>query len=330
MPRILLSASFPSELILRQTPGGTGRWDEFEFIVESQDQPLDGWVVYDNLQSPMQELCAPQNTLFISGEPESLRRYRSRFTSQFGHVWTSHRSIRHSSLTIRNEAQHWHYGLNPSSVHATQMGFDQLAALPRPEKKELISVICSSKASTADHRKRLEFVEQLKEHFGASLHVFGRGIRDMQDKAEAIYDYKYHIVLENDHSSCFMTEKISDAFLGWSYPIYFGGSEAYHRFPEGSFTAINIYEPRDAINVIENVLAADPYECNQGIVEKARNRVLFQNNICSMLAEFWREHLVSGERSVTHLYPKSYRANLLINQIQRAFKPSSASKTRAA
>lgn len=318
MPRILISASFAADLILRQTPGRSGHWEEFEFVSDAGGEPVDGWVVYDNLREPQVELCPEVNTLLITGEPESLRRYRSRFTSQFAHVWTSHRGIQHRSLTIRNEAQHWHYALYPSSVHATQLSYDDLLNLKRPEKSELISVICSAKAHTDDHRQRLAFVERLREHFGESVHVYGRGVRDMRDKAEAIYNYKYHIVLENDHSSCFMTEKISDAFLGWSYPIYFGGAEAYHRFPEGSFTAIDIYQPDVAINVIENVLASDAYSNSLQAVAEARERVLNTNNICSMLADFWRDHLASEPPTTVRLLPKSHRANLLLMQLQRA------------
>ncbi|MEM8733643.1 MAG: glycosyltransferase family 10 [Planctomycetota bacterium] len=340
MPRILVSASFPPELIMRQTPGRTGRWEEFE-ITPNDKEDVDGWVVYDNLGMPQSCRCRPSNTLLITGEPESLRRYRSRFTSQFSQVWTSHRSILHPRVTMRNEAQPWHYGLRAGRIHGCQLGFDELVKMQRPEKKKLLSVICSAKAHTDDHRRRLAFLEPLKAHFGDQLDVFGRGIEEVPDKSDAIYDYKYHIVLENDHSDYFMTEKLCDAFLGFSYPIYFGGSEAYHRFPEGSFTAIDIYRTEEAINIIENVIRSDAYATNQQQVDEARRRVLYENNICHMIAAHFREHANMNEaHELVHLAPKEHRATLIMKQIGRrvlnpfrsdvASKPEESSPGRVA
>ena len=330
MPRIRISASFPAELILRQTPGRSGRWQEFELLARPDGDPVDAWVVYDDLKQPEQQLCPAANTLLITGEPESLRRYRSRYTAQFGQVWTSHRTIRHRHLTRSNEGQHWHYGLYPGAVHSSRLGFDELVDMPRPDKSKQLSVICSTKAHTADQRQRLEFVQRLQAAFGNDIDVFGRGTREVADKSEAIFDYRYHVVLENDHSEHFMTEKLADAFLGWSYPIYFGSSEACHRYPEGSFTAIDIYQPDEAIRIIRNLLTAHTYQQSLPAIAEARHRVLFQNNFCNMLAEYWRQHLVCEPASHVRLLPKNYRASLVLQQFTRALRREHRRTQRAA
>lgn len=317
MPRILVTASYSPWLLGRQTPGCSGRWDEFEFIFEATDEPVDGWVVMDNLQQPLTQLCPPENTLLITGEPESVRRYRSRYTGQFAQVWTSQRSIRHRHSTLRNEAQHWHYAMNPGIAHDQKLDFDGLVNLQRPIKPKMASVICSSKAVTPDHRRRLDFVRLLQARLGSDIDVFGRGIRAMDDKSEAIWPYKYHIVLENDHSDYFMTEKISDAYLGWSYPIYFGGKEAYHRFPDGAFTAIDIYQPEQAISIIRSVLASATYEDTQAETATARRAVLQQNNLFAMLADYWRSNRVNRPAKRTTLLPKSHRGSLIMQQMLR-------------
>ncbi len=318
MPRIRVSASFPVELILRQTPGRCGRWQEFEFVSDSFEGPTDAWVVYDDLDQPSEHSCPPSNTLLITGEPESVRRYRSRFTGQFARVWTSQASVRHPRLTRRNEAQHWHYGLRPGKTHGCQLAFDDLQRLQRPDKSRLISVICSAKSQTPDHRQRLEFVRRLQQALGNDIDVFGRGIREIADKSDAIYDYRYHVVLENDHSEHFMTEKLADAYLGWSYPIYFGGREAYFRYPPGSFTAIDIYDPDQSIRIIQDVIKTDMYSQSSAGIAEARNRVLMENNICKMLADYWRENLVSQPVQSVRLLPKNRRASLVIQQMTRA------------
>lgn len=324
MPRLLLSASFPEDLLIRQTPGRSGVWEEFSFVMNaSQQEAVDGWVVYDNLREPLTQLVAPNNTLLVTGEPESLRRYRPRFTGQFGKVWTSHQSIHHPQVTHAQEAQHWHYALYPGAVHGKQLGFDELKELPQPKKTKLMSVICSAKADSEDHRKRLQFVQQLKAHFGDQLDVFGRGIKTIDDKSDAIYDYRYHIVLENDHSKYFMTEKLGDAFLGWSYPIYFGGPEAEAHFPVSSFSAIDIYKPREAISIIQNVLASNTYEQRLDAIFEARQRVLHQNNFCALLAEFARHKFdPAAKLAQTQLLPKSDRVRLIWRQLERSVWPA--------
>ena len=326
MPRILISASFDEHLLTRQTPGGAGDWDEFQFVTSPSDQAVDGWVVYDDLRHPIEQKCPSSNTLLITGEPESVRRYRSRYTGQFGQIWSSHTSIHHPHLTNSCESQHWHYGMYRSEAHGEPLLFDDLVGLGRPEKSKLMSVICSSKAHTEDHRQRLAFVERLKERFGDSIDVFGRGVRSVQDKSDAIWPYKYHLVLENDHSDYFMTEKLPDAFLGWSYPIYFGGREAYHRLPEGAFSAIDIYHPEQAIGMIEDVIKANLYDSAYDNVAEARKTVLYDLNIMARMAEYWRANLVDDPVERTTLFPKCYRTNLVLRQVQRFARRTFARK----
>ncbi len=320
MHRVLLSASFPEESITRQTPGGSGQWDDIQYITQADDQPVSAWVVYDNLKQPISQVCPAENTLLITGEPECLRRYRSRFTSQFGQVWTAQPSIQHSLLTRQHEAQPWHYALHAGSVHGRPLGFDELRALRRPQKTKCLSVICSSKSDSEDHRRRLEFVRLLQRELGDHIDVFGRGIRSMEDKSEAIYDYKYHIVLENDHGEHFMTEKLADAFLGWSYPLYFGGPEAQRRFPTGSFTAINIYQPNEALAIIRQVVGGQVYEQSQDKIAAARETVLYKNNLFALLAEHWRRHLANDPPRPITLLPKNHRAGLVVRQMGRVLR----------
>ncbi len=317
MPRILVSASFLESELARQTPDNSGMWEDFEFMFAPTDEPLDGWVVYDNVKTPLQQLCPPGNTLLITGEPKSFRRYRSRFTSQFAQVWTAQTAIKHRHVTYRHEAQPWHYAMYTSQAHGEPLGFNALAALGRPTKTKLLSVICSDKQTTPDQRQRILFTRYLQAELGDTIDVFGRGWHDLSDKADAIWPYQYHIVLENDHSDHFMTEKICDAYLGWSYPIYFGGSEAPHRFPDGSFTAIDIYQPEQSLTIIRNLLSAATYETALPAIAAARQSVLNEHNLFAMLASYWRENLVSQRPRMTRLLPKSCRSSLILQQLSR-------------
>ncbi len=320
MPRILVSASFPEAELARQTPGGKGQWEEFEFIFSPTSEPVDGWVVCDNLRTPLEQLCPPQNTLLLTYEPASVRRYRSRFTSQFGQVWTAQDCIYHPHVTYRNEGQRWYYALHPSQAHQTALGYDQLSSLACPEKPKLLSVICSTKQLTPDQRQRIQFTDFLQAELGDQIDVFGHGRRGVTDKADAIWPYKYHIVLENDHSQHLMSEKLTDAYLGWSFPIYFGGGEAHHCFPEGSFAAIDIYQPQQALAIIRDLIRSSTYETARPTVAAAREAVLTKHNLFAMLASYWRENLSPQPARMTRLLPKNHRASLVLQQISRNFR----------
>ena len=324
MPRVLVTATFDESCLARQTPQGSGRWEDFQFLFQPDGDPVDAWVVYDDLKQPVTQLCSPANTLLITGRPASLRQYRTRYTSQFGQIWTSHTNITHPHVTLRYEAQHWHYGLQTSEAHGRPLSLEALQELKRPEKPKLLSVLCSAKSITADQRRRLEFVRTLQTEFGDQIDVFGHGVRPVADKSDAIWPYKYHIVLESDHSKHFMSEKLPDAFLGWSYPIYFGGNEPYHRFPEGSFTAIDIYQPEKALNVIRNVLASETYESSVDRIAEARNNVLAKHNLVSMLVDYWRTNLVRQPASLVTMLPKSHRTSLVVQQIKRSLSRRAA------
>ncbi len=317
MPRVLISASFPEQDLARQTPSGNGRWGEFEFLFEPDGKAVDAWVVYDNLQHSLTQSCPPCNTLLITGEPPSLRTYRPKFTSQFSHVCTSHPSIRHPHVIRCSESQPWHYGIRAGKAHGKRLSFDDLLQLQRPNKSKLLSVICSSKKTTTDHRRRLDFVHFLQAKLGSSLDVYGSGIAPVDDKSDAIYPYKYHIVLENDHSDHFMTEKLPDAFLGWSYPIYFGGPEAAHNFPQGSYTAIDIYQPEVALQRIEETIARNAFENSLQQLSDARQIVLNELNLFEVLTRFWQRHLSNENPAPVTLYPKSHSARLVLGQLRR-------------
>lgn len=317
MPRVLITSTFDESRLARQTPQSTGCWGDFQFLFQPDGDPVDAWVVYDDLKHPVTQACPPANTLLITGIPASLRQYRTRYTSQFGQVWTSHTNISHPHVTLCYEAQPWHYALHSGSAHGQPLNIEELQTLGRPQKPQLLSVLCSDRAVTDDHRRRLEFVRFLKSELGDQIDVFGHGVKSVADKSEAIWPYKYHIVIESDHSKHFMSEKLPDAFLGWSYPIYFGGNEPYHRFPEGSFTAIDIYQPEQALNVIRNVLLNETYEHSVERIADARKNVLAKHNLIAMLSEYWRTNLVRQPASEVTLLPKSHRASLVVQQIKR-------------
>ena len=324
MAKILITNSVPTEPILRQIPRRATSWCNHEFSLTSTGEAVDAWVVYDNLLKPETIMIDRRRTMLVTAEPPSIRRYRSVFTSQFGSVRTSHSTIMHSNVERGHEAQPWHFGMHPCQSHPQILDYDTLASFAPPAKPKLLSVISSNKVVTDDHRQRLRFVEKLKSAFGDQIDVFGRGIRDMQDKADAIWNYKYHIALENDHSEYYMSEKLLDGFLGWSFPFYSGSTYADRVFPKGSFARIDMYEPARSIETIQSILQSSSYERNLESIRKARSLVLNELNLFAVLCKAYDSmnsrviELPPRTAKLTTLLPKKKSVRLSVRRLMRA------------
>ncbi len=326
MATILITNSVPTDPILRQLPQQGASWCGHRFLLNPTGDPIDAWVVYDNLLKRETNRIERSKTILVTGEPPSIRRYRSAFTSQFGSVRTSHSSIEHPHVIRAHEAQPWHFGMHPCRSHSQILDYDALARMRPPNKTKLLSVISSSKAITEDHRQRLRFVEHLKSAFGDQIDVFGRGILDVPDKADAIWDYRYHIVLENDHSQFYMSEKLPDSFLGWSFPFYSGGPFADNVFPSGSFARIDMYDPIRSIATIRERIQSHQSGVDLDRLAKARNTVLDELNLFAVLCKSYdalESRLQSTAKTArvggfTTLLPKKKSIQLSMRRFMRA------------
>ena len=150
----------------------------------------------------------------------------------------------------------WYYGLGKTR----RLSVDDMIAAPPLAKTRMVSTICSSKSHGHTlHRKRLKFSFELKR-FLPELDLFGHGIRPMDDKAEALDPYRYHVAVENHRSPHHWTEKLADAFLGCTLPFYFGAPNAADYFPPESFVAIDIDRPEETAARIRAAIESEEYE----------------------------------------------------------------------
>lgn len=85
-------------------------------------------------------------------------------------------------------------------------------------KKKLLSIIVSEKKSTSGHILRHEVVNKFKD----KIDIFGRGYEPIENKLEALKDYMFSIVIENDKFDYYFTEKLNDCFTTGTVPIYWG------------------------------------------------------------------------------------------------------------
>ncbi|SON56998.1 Glycosyltransferase family 10 (fucosyltransferase) [Hartmannibacter diazotrophicus] len=266
--------------------------DGLTFTFDWDAEDYDWVVIYDNLPADqgkrfstrIDRLSCPANrTILLTSEPSSIKIYGHRFLRQFGHIASSQEpwAIRHPHHHFRQIGIRWFYGWNGDRL----IDKDTLAAMPVPEKTLTVSTVCSSKAQAHTlHARRLIFTQELKKLL-PELEVFGHGVRPMDDKAEALDDYRYHVAVENHRSLHHWTEKLADAFLGFTLPFYFGAPNADDYFPPESFIPIDISKPEEVAERIKAAIADNEYEKRLPHILEARRLVLERYNMFAGIGE---------------------------------------------
>ena len=87
------------------------------------------------------------------------------------------------------------------------------------EKTKMISMIASNKNMCEGHRRRLDWIERLKDQ----VDFFGRGFpTEISTKEEGLCDYMFSIAIENASYETYFTEKLLDCFATGTIPVYYG------------------------------------------------------------------------------------------------------------
>lgn len=282
--RVQLVTSAP--LPRQQLPGGSELvFDNVQLILTEETGEYDWLIVCHDLAAGRQRTsrvvhCPRAHTVFITYEPSSVTLLSEAFLQQFGHVISCHEPHTVAHENVRFAAPpllSWGYD--------TSMEYEQIAAAPMPDKTKTLSTFCSEKSmSHTLHRQRLLFTRKLQAQL-PELEVFGPGAgRVMQHKRPGIDPYRYHLVVENSLCPHYWTEKLSDAFLGWSLPFYVGAPNVCNYFPEQSLVQIDICNFRESLARIRRAIADNEYERRLPAIREARRRVLEEYNFFRYLA----------------------------------------------
>lgn len=274
------------ERLQRQLPGREGIWKNYQFFINEAIEEADFWVVCFQKLSGKSETCrvAPENTLFITWEPDSVYHFSQGFLNQFAKVVSCQEKLKHKNLVKDQPGLAWQMGMwrHPDGRAIITHDYDSFSK-SKPNKSKLISVIASNKAFTKGHRERLEFVKKLKAHFGDQLDLFGWGFNDFANKWDTMADYKYHIVIENCSIPYYWSEKLADAFLGNTFPFYYGCTNVDKYFDKDAYRAIDLHDADKAIGIIDRAIAEGLAEKNAEAVEIAKQKVLNDYNFFELV-----------------------------------------------
>jgi hypothetical protein len=289
------------------TPNSSLRWGRCRFVINPEPGGrADFAVTLFNARAVDQCRCAPGNTLLIVGEPREKKLYPSRFYRQFGHVVDSHADSQHPRLSVSCPGLNWHVGLNRAD-NGYRYGYDHLRSLSAGEQQNRIAVVCSDANKTAGERGRLALLADLKRLLGGRIVHFGRGFVPVDDKLDAIRPYRYHLVLENCVQTNYWTEKLADAYLGWSYPVYLGCPNLNDYFSSDAFVSINRMTADEAAAVIDRLLAVPISDQRLQALAEARERVLDRYNPFAWMAS-WVEALYRPELEEAVVTIRSHKA----------------------
>lgn len=293
--RLITTLENAPEILLRQSKNSDGVWGGCKFYLSDELEEYDWVVVCHNsaLDRNRKYKYSPGHLIYVSMESrEKFVLSTSKFLKQFdlaiGCDSTLSRSVK---KLYRENITTWWVGLHvkiENQRHIITSGrcldYTILESITFPKKINKISVILSIKSMTDGHRRRHKLVtELLKRPIGKFLDVYGVGYKEIYDKWDVLFNYKYHLVVENDRNEGYWSEKIGDAFLSYAMPIYDGCPNIENYFEIDSFLKINS-DNIDECDLLITKLINEEIVYKPESIQKSRMMILNKFNIFETLS----------------------------------------------
>lgn len=191
--------------------------------------------------------------------PNAIREFRAHWkeiSESYEYVFTHYKEL---------------YDLAPNFIYLPPHGY----WIEKPaiyKKTKLVSLVSSNKRMGPGHDFRLGWVEKLK----GKVDIFGRGLKTMNRKEEALEEYMFSVTIENDQYETYWTEKILDCFVSGTVPIYHGAPDLPNFFNmDGVIILSDTFDPArlsaDLYNsmmpaILDNFERAMKYELIEDII----------------------------------------------------------------
>jgi hypothetical protein len=247
-----------------QSLNGKGLFGEYKFEINNACNYCDWWIIWGGILREEQVEVRAGRVIYITDEVHDRRTFNNKFLLQFTQIATVRSDLNRGNVIKIPEISPWYFKRN----------YDELLSLAPPFKSKELSVISSDLTWLDGHKKRFGFVNKLIGHFKDKIDVYGRGFNEIVDKYDVLMDYKYSVAIENNNVPGYFTEKISECFLTYTMPIYYGAPDIDNYYDRRSFLSIDIDNYKEAIKLIEELLATDSYSGRLSEVIKSRKNYL--------------------------------------------------------
>jgi hypothetical protein len=290
MKLVKITINYPDfkDKLFQQLPGGINGpriWGDYYFTSDDNVLECDFWVIFTNYKfENIRVRCPKENIFFIvfEAQPNS-EKFNFSFINQFGKFFTVQEQYQiFSNVIITHNPNPWFLDFD----------YDYLKELKFPIKTKSISIISSNKENTPGHKRRLEFVLYLKKYFGNNIDLFGRGLNDFTNKEKVLLPYKFNVVIENSYFNHYYTEKLTDALLTYTFPIYYGCPNLNEYFSDSLIKKINICDVDASIKLISKLLDNDEnpdYVLFTNLIVNARNKILDEYQFFPFLVSFFNK-----------------------------------------
>lgn len=275
-------------------------------VVENggDDRVWDLVIVFEAIAAPRHLRVHSDRTVFVAGEPPSIGNHSKAFLRQFDAVYCAGADSG-SARRVSGEQHYnnWHFGY--STKNGFRYGHEFIRDLRPPQKTDMLSTITSNLAYLPMHIRRRALIDRLAQDYPGSIDTFGRPHRFIEYKDDAILPYRFHLCVENCSVPNLWTEKIADALLGYSVPIYAGCPNIEDYFP-GTTISIDLDDYEGTRQKIGEILIHGEaiYRERLPALIDARKNLIEIYDISSLVGELLRVS-VSGEVREIALRPEA-------------------------
>jgi hypothetical protein len=242
---------------------------------------------------------------FIISEPPEIQKISLKFLRQFGYVFSPNFEYLRSLENLKRGG-----GLLPPQAGIIFKDgkpnlvktLDKIINSGTTPRNILISVVLSNKRITRQQRARVKLIKYLENEI-PGLEVYGRGFKEIDDKAEILLQSKYHIALENSSHVGYWTEKYVDALICGCQIFYVGDPELTKVF--SSFTVLNIHDFEYSKKVILNSLRSNLWETNFEKRKSDLEKYLLYENVIQDICNWVTSCQENSKIVKTRIYPEN-------------------------
>ena len=269
------------ETFKKQTPNESGQWGSILGVSDFEE--ADYYIIFDSYPASYEKMIDFDRAILIRREPPQIFQDSRVNIEKYFKVYNLPCFEGNSFNPVT-----WWIGKN----------YDELKKLKYYDidKTKRISCISSSKWP-----ERSKFVKFLSKSI-TEIEVWGRWNRglydfdftdftqykgELKDKFHGLAEYDYSVCIENISYKNYWTEKIADAILSWSIPIYYGSPNIYNFFPQECVIPIDL--TKKSIKDIRDIVKNKPSSTEVDALAFARNKILDEYNIWNMIENIIEE-----------------------------------------
>jgi hypothetical protein len=264
---------------LKCAPHSELKWGNIDFVLNDPNVPCDVFVVLNNNMKEVSVECGSEIWTILQEPPTRMNSWMFHGHDNFNRVF--------GPIALKNTQHTTYYPTHSALPWFINRTYDELIDLPIPQKDKNLSWVTSNKGFYPGHLDRMKFLRALRAR-ELEFDLFGTGFNFIQDKFDALAPYKYSLAIENYSGKYYWTEKLSDCFLTYTMPIYYGCTNISDYFPLGSYIHLDIKE-RGILDHLKDIINSDTYQDSYNAISSARDLVLNNYHLFPFVANAIKE-----------------------------------------